>query len=197
MPLATLHLIFDIAILVSLSTAQDQVETDNYHDDIYSYIYMYGYRSSLYGYADSCTRKYRNLRFRIVDSNDLMDDLTELYFETGKTNTEFVTITYRFGIPPRVENETNNDTTACQNDTRICNNSESVACVEDQKIFIWSSAALYLLGPKPLLWLTLFAVHVRESSITIQLPLCLCSEACDELLSRLTYLVSSYSSIAI
>ena len=52
---------------------------------------------------------------------------------------------------------------------------------------------LSMLGPKPLLWLTLFAVHVRESSITIQLPLCLCSEAYDELLSRLTYLVSSYS----
>ena len=48
-------------------------------------------------------------------------------------------------------------------------------CIDDQKKFIWSSSALYLLGPKTLFWLTLFAVHVRESSITINLP-CLCSD---------------------
>ena len=63
MPLTILHLIFNITILVSLSAAQDQVETDDYRDEINSY--MYGYRSSLYGYAHSCTGKYRNLHYNI------------------------------------------------------------------------------------------------------------------------------------
>ena len=169
--------------MISLCSAEDEVESDD-NDEVISY-----------GNVSNCIGKYRDLQMYniILNNEDLMDNLTELYFETGETITEFVKITYRFGIPLQVENETNKyDTTTCQNNTRMCYNHDEneFTCAENQKTFIWSSAALYLLDPKPLLWLTLFAVHVHESSITIHLP-CLCSEAHDDLLSRLTYLVSN------
>ena len=113
-----------------------------------------------------------------------MDDLIELFFETGKTLTEFVRITYRFKVLLPVSNHANNST-----DTNNDDDDDEFTCMDNQKTFIWSSSALYLLGPKPLFWQTLFAVHVQESSITINLP-CLCNEAYDNLLPRLTYLVS-------
>ena len=59
----------------------------------------------------------------------------------------------------------------------------------DQAVYIWSVPPLYLLGPKPLFWCTLFAINVPETSVTIELP-CLCADEYYELLSRLTYLVS-------
>ena len=111
-----------------------------------------------------------------------MDDLSELFFETGKTPTELVRITYRFTILLPTDNSTN----STNNDTRSYNDVNDddgkFICIIDQKKFIWSSSALYLLGPKPLFWLTLFVVHVRESSININLP-CLCSDVYDDLLS--------------
>ena len=56
------------------------------------------------------------------------------------------------------------------------NNNDEFAYVNIQKKFIWGDSALYLLGPEPLFWLTLFAVNVHDSSITIHLP-CLCNDA--------------------
>ena len=85
-------------------------------------------------------------------------------------------------------NHTTNDTKYYDNDNDGDDGEGELICMDDQKKFIWSSSALYLLGPKPLFWLTLFAVDVRESSITINLP-CLCSDVYEDLLSRLTYLV--------
>ena len=61
-------------------------------------------------------------------------------------------------------------------------------CSSQQNTYIWSEAALYLLGPRALYWCTLFAVDLHEVDVTIELP-CLCSEAYNSLLSRLTYLV--------
>ena len=120
----------------------------------------------------------------ILNNKDLMDNLIEVYFKTGKTHAEFVIITYKFKVLLPPTNSTNNTISYAGNDS-----DHEFTCVDSQKKFIWSSSALYLLGPKPLFWFTLFAVNVHESSITIDLP-CLCSDAYDNLLSRLTYLVS-------
>ena len=130
-----------------------------------------------YGDISNCIGKYRDLQTYILSNEDLMDDLTEVFFKTGKAPTEFVRITYEFQI---FENNTNSS---------AFNNDDELTYVDIQKKFIWSDSALYLLGPEPLLWLTLFAVNARKSSITIHLP-CLCNDAYDDLLPRLTYLVS-------
>ena len=130
-----------------------------------------------YGNINNCIGKYRDLQAYILSNEDLMDDLTEVFFKTGKAPTEFVRITYKFQT---FENNTN---------STAINNDDEFTYVDLQKKFIWSDSALYLLGPEPLFWLTLFAVNARQSSITIHLP-CLCNDAYDDLLSRLTYLVS-------
>ena len=57
--------------------------------------------------------------------------------------------------------------------------------------YVWSEAVLYIFGPKPLYWLTLFAVSIDEVDVTTELP-CLCSNVYGDLLSRLTYLVCMY-----
>ena len=178
-----LVLFFVSVVILGLARAQDYFDSDNDYDSN-------GAKS--YGNSSNCIRRYRDLQSYVLNNDDLMDDLSELFFETGKTPTEFVRITYRFTILLPTGNSTN----STNNDTRYYNDDEDdddddgkFVCINDQKKFIWSSSALYLLGPKPLFWLTLFAVHVRESSITIDLP-CLCSDVHDDLLSRLTYLVS-------
>ena len=176
-------LIFVSVVISGLASAQDYFDSDNDYDSN-------GAKS--YGNSSNCIRRYRDLQSYVLNNEDLMDDLSELFFETGKTPTEFVRITYRF--------TTDNSTDSTNNDTRYYNDDDNdddddddddgkFICINDQKKFIWSSSALYLLGPKPLFWLTLFAVHVRESSININLP-CLCSDVYDDLLSQLTYLVS-------
>ena len=130
-----------------------------------------------YGNSTNCIGKYRDLQTYILSNEDLMDDLTEVFFKTGKAPTEFVRITYKFQT---FENNTNSS---------AINNDDELTYVDLQKKFIWSDSTLYLLGPEPLFWLTLFAVNARQSSLTIHLP-CLCNDAYDDLLSRLTYLVS-------
>lgn len=154
--------------MLSLANAQDYGEIGN--DDS---------GANNYGNNSNCISKYRDLQSYVLNNDDLMDGLSELFFETGKTITEFVRITYRFKILLPADNLTNNTN----------NTYDEFVCIDNQKTFIWSSSALYLLGPKALFWQTLFAVHVQESSITINLP-CLCNNAYDNLLPRLTYLVS-------
>ena len=128
-----------------------------------------------YGNASSCIGNYKDLEMYVLNDKDLMEDLAEVFFKTGETAADFVRITYKFSA----ENIS---------DIPIANDDGNSICTYIQKQFIWSSSALYLLGPKPLFWLTLFAVHVHESTVTINLP-CLCNDVYDELLSRLTYLV--------
>ena len=162
-------------IILNLTNAQDYADND-YDDN----------GANSYGNS-SCVRKYKDLESYVLNNEDLMDDLTQLYFETGETLTEFVRITYRFKILLPFDNRTNstNDTEHYGNDDV----DDEFVCIDTQRFFIWSTSALYLLGPNALFWQTLFAVHVRESSITIDLP-CLCNDAYEDLLPRLTYLVS-------
>ena len=166
-----LVLFFVCAIVLRLANTQDYEESDNDDNGVKSYCNN-----------SSCIRKYRDLQSYVMNNEDLMDDLTELFFETGKTITEFVIITYRFKVLLPADNYTNSS-------SNVYNDHGDFTCMDNQKTFIWSSSALYLLGPEPLFWQTLFAVHVRESSIIVHLP-CLCNDAYDSLLPRLTYLVS-------
>ena len=139
------------------------------------------------GNSSNCIGKYRDLQIYILSNEDLIDNLTEVFFKTGKAPTEFVRITYEFQTLLSIDNHTNNTNISTINYDN--NNDDELIYVDIQKKFIWSNSALYLLGPEPLLWLTLFAVNVRQSSITINLPF-LCNDAYDDLLPRLTYLVS-------
>ena len=130
--------------------------------------------------------KYKDLQTYILSNEDLMDELTKVFFKTWKAPTEFVRITYKFQTLLPNDNYTNNTNISAIN---YDNNDDEFTYVDIQKKFIWSNSALYLLGPEPLFWLTLFAVNACQSSITIHLP-CLCNDAYDDLLPRLTYLVS-------
>lgn len=100
-----------------------------------------------------------------------------MFYGTGKGVAKFIIITYNFQTPNSINYDTENDT-----NVTIGNSSN---CSEHQTRYIWSESPLYLLGPKPLFWFTLFAVNVPETSATIDLP-CLCDDAYDSLLSRLT-----------
>ena len=138
----------------------------------------------------SCIRKYRDLEAYVLNNEDLMDNLTETFYKTGKSSTDFVKITYKFkvlSLLTNIDKNISNDTGTLYDDDD--DDEPQYACVDDQKLFIWSTSALNLLGPEPLFWMTLFAVHVPENKLIVQLP-CLCDTAYDDLLSRLSYLVS-------
>ena len=111
-----------------------------------------------------------------------MEKLAETFFTsqtstffTGRGASQFVKITYNF--------QTSNDTKSVEG--------SATSCLPQRSTYIWSEAVLYIFGPKPLYWLTLFAVSIDEVDVTIELP-CLCSDVYDDLLSRLTYLVCIY-----
>ena len=88
--------LFIFTIILRLANAQDYVESD---DDSNG--------SNGYGNNSSCISKYRDLESYFVNNRDLMDDLSELFFEAGKTATEFVRISYEFQILLPVCNYTN------------------------------------------------------------------------------------------
>lgn len=85
----------------------------------------------------------------------------------------FVTITYHF---------------TTDDDENVHNSLEAGSC--EKATYIWSEKVLYLqfLCPKALRFLTLFAIQVSETSVTIKLP-CIRSDVRASLLSRLTYQV--------
>ena len=148
-------LLFILALIVNSCNGQNNEENSNYN-------------------TTNCTGNYRNLEIYVLNNEDVMDNLTENFFKTGKPSTEFARITYRFKV-------LNGSTNAWQ---PIVIHALKI----DMEIkYIWSSSALYLLGPKPLYYLTLSAVHLHETNIIIDLP---CLHDSDKLLSRLTYLVS-------
>ena len=126
--------------------------------------------------APHCIKNYSELDFHITNNKELLATLTEAFFRSGKRASAFVKLNYDF---QSFTNESAN------------NKSIGYKCTRNQTTYIWSESLLYILGPKPLFWLTLFAVHaVDEVSVTIELP-CLCGEVQFDLLSRLTYLVST------
>ena len=96
----------------------------------------------------------------------MLENLKDAFFVTGKPPSRFVRLQYNF---------------------QVSNGSVS-NCSNSQGTFIWSENFLDLLGPRPIVLFTLFAVVVPDKSITINLP-CLCHNVSDSLLSRLTYMV--------
>ena len=99
--------------------------------------------------------------------------LSSLY--TGRAAAAFVKITYNFRT--------------CYNNQPATDNISN--CSSQHSTYIWSETALYLLGPRAMFWYTLFAVNICEVDVTVELP-CLCGDAYNDLLSRLTYLVCIY-----
>ena len=112
----------------------------------------------------------------VLNNKEIMRNLKETFYKTGKSPSEFVKIIYNFQVP-NSSNSTNKE-----------NGNGIDGCVASTTTYIWSDSVLYLLGPKPLHWYTLFAVNVAEHSVFIDLP-CLCND--ESLLDRFTYLVRS------
>jgi len=137
--------------------------------------------------ADNCSvciSQYRDLEEYIVSSRDLVDKIREAFYRTGKHASKFVYITYNAQIG--ILFNQSNDTAEIDFDNV---DDIDANCSDYQAVYIWSESPLYLLGPKPLFWYTLFAINIPETSVTIELP-CLCGDVYYDLLSRLTYLVS-------
>ena len=67
-------LFFICVVLPSLANAQHNFSDSN--------------EAKSYGNSSSCIRRYRDLQSYVLNTEDLMDDLSELFFETGKMATE-------------------------------------------------------------------------------------------------------------
>ena len=137
------------------------------------------YLDSSYNETEECTEdtkcigQYIDLEMYVMKNDTLVEMLAQAFFPTGKAASNFVKISYNF--------QTSDDKDLTEEDS-ITN------CSSQQSTYIWSEAALYLLGPKAMYWLTLFAANIHEVDVTIELP-CLCSDVYSSLLSQLTYLV--------
>ena len=95
-----LALFFIFTITLSLANTQDHVESVNNDNEAISY-----------GNSSSCIKEYRYLESYVLSNEDLMGELTELFFKTGKSFTDFVKITYKFQILMPVDNSNiTNDT---------------------------------------------------------------------------------------
>jgi len=132
----------------------------------------------------SCIRLNSELRSYILRNEEILDSIEEGFFQTGRTASSFVKITYNFQVCYTINGNT--DTIE----------SDSINCSSQQSQYIWGNTVLILLGPKPLQLLTLFAVNVPKANIIIKLP-CLCDNAYNDLLSRLTYMVRMNKYISI
>ena len=119
-----------------------------------------------------CIRQYSDLESYIINNKELTRTLAATFYRTGRAPSRYVKINYDF-----------------LNTTGLSDGANDTNCTRHQTTYIWSESVLYLLGPNPLFWLTLFAVNIPEASVTVQLP-CLCADVQFDLLGRLTYLVS-------
>ena len=125
-----------------------------------------------YDYSN-CIEHYKDLESHVTENDDILLNLTEGFFETGRDPAEFVKIIYHYQVPNATDE--NNST-----------------CFAQRSVYYWSTSPSFLLGPLPMFWLSLFAINPVQSSITLQLP-CLQGNFEANLLSRLTYLVRSFS----
>ena len=133
----------------------------------------------------NCIGQYIDLEMYVMNNKILVEKLAETFFTSqintfisGRGASQFVRITYNF--------QTGNGKQSVEE--------TATNCSAQQSTYVWSQAALYLIGPNALFFYTLFAVHIREVDVTIELP-CLCNDVYNTLLSRLTYLVCTYISM--
>ena len=132
--------------------------------------------------ATSCISDYDSLELHVQNSKAIINNLTEAFYSTGHEPARFVKITYKFQVPFYSNDTDVNDTYSGMN------NYFDDQCSSVERLYYWSSSPIYLMGPQPLLLLSLFAIRVQEENVIVQLP-CLQSTEQKELLSRLTYLV--------
>ena len=125
--------------------------------------------------ASTCIKNYHELDLYVRGNNEIKGNLTNAFFVTGKFPSKFVRLYYKFQV--------SNDTGAEQ-----VGETNATSCSNHESIYIWSDHFLYLLGPRVLFRLTLYAVQVAENETTIELP-CLCYDVYGSLLSRFTYMV--------
>ena len=130
--------------------------------------------------ASYCINQYSELDSYVINNKTLLRTITEAFFVTSKGPSAYVKLNYKF-----------KSIAQGQGNSTVLEN-EDFNCTNHQTTYIWSESVLYLLGPRPLYFLTLFAVNVSRVSVTIELP-CLCSEVQFDLLARLTYLVCKLS----
>lgn len=121
----------------------------------------------------SCIGSYYELEVYIKGNREVIKGLKNAFFATGETPSTFVKLLYNF----QVSNSTNN-----------LKEFDYVECSNTTTAYIWSESALYLLGPRTLVWFTFFAISTPEISVAVQLP-CICNDVYSDLLSRLTYMV--------
>lgn len=126
-----------------------------------------------------CISEYQTLEAFVQNNETLINNLAEAFYKTGYSPAKFVRITYKFQqFSGSDDNGTNNST-----------NEDDIKCYHyAERVYYWSSSAIYLLGPRALFYLSLFAINVREENVIVHLP-CLHSRYEKALLSRFTYLV--------
>jgi len=123
-----------------------------------------------YDLDNRCVSQYGILESYILGNNDILSTLTEAFYQSDDDPAQFVKITYQYQVLDT--NDTDNNT---------CNNHTIQ--------YFWSTSPIFLLGPGPMFWLSLFAIYPPETKVNIQLP-CLQQDSKRKLLSRLTYFVS-------
>ena len=123
-----------------------------------------------------CFSRYDLLEEYIRNNESILTNLAETFYRTGRSPAKFVKITYKFQIPGL--NDSHNNKTY----------NSSIKCSSIERTYYWSTSPIYLLGPKPLMYLSMFGIIVQEENVIVQLP-CLKSNDQKVLLSRLTYLV--------
>ena len=158
----TIFLLTSVLLVTHFSLCDSQDSIEDNCDDAGNCSYL----------VTSCITQYSQLDSYVLKNESLLRILTETFFKTGGGASRFVKLTYNFQF--------SNSSNSSEDDT--------INCASRQTTYIWSTSALYLLGPRPLFWLTLFAVNIPEASATIDLP-CFCTDAYTNLLDRLTYLV--------
>ena len=126
----------------------------------------------------SCISDYEALELYILSNQTIVNELAQVFYSTGRSPARFVKITYKFQIPLTYSNDSDRNNTFAENDT----------CSSTQRLYYWSTSPIYLLGPQPLMYLSLFAITIQEENLVVQLP-CLQENEEKTLLSRLTYLV--------
>ena len=120
--------------------------------------------------CSDCVNQYEMLESYILGNDIILSTLAEAFYPSDHDPAEFVKITYHY----QIRNDSNDNSNFCCNKKRL---------------YFWATSPSYLLGPKPMNWLSLFAINPSQSSVSVQLP-CLQEDSVRDLLSRFTYLVS-------
>ena len=110
----------------------------------------------------SCISDYDLLESYVQSNKSLISNLAQAFYRTGRSPARFVRITYNFQVPSNLNDSNGNDSFA--------DSIKVDTCSSIQRIYYWSTSPIYLLGPKPLRYLTLFATILQEEDVIVELP---------------------------